>query len=126
VDDVTLLALTALLVSAHVGTVTTFGPGTDPASLDVEPLACPDRGRMRNLDASDPYVATARGTAPCGARLLVCSLRTGRCTLARRMDEGPRRARRGRDPWGMDVSAAVARALGGVRGYEPIVWSQIP
>ena len=87
---------------------TVFGPADlDPVNSQ-DTLACPQptkRGgrRMRAIRADDVLVALPR--LPCGTRVLVCVVSSGRCVQAFVADRGPHHG-------GIDLSIGAARRLG--------------
>ena len=108
-----------LVLQLGLGTV--FGPtALDPIHVQ-DTLACPQptkRGgrRMRSITADD--VVVAHPFLPCGTRVLVCVLRSGRCVQAVVADRGPRRGL-------VDLGMGAARRLGwpgpGFTGREPVM-----
>ena len=92
----------------------TLGIATTFATTAVDPwnprdeLACRQPDGHRRLAVEDRIVA--HRSLPCGARVRVCVLRTGKCAEATVGDRGPRHAL-------VDLAPAVARELGyGHRG----------
>lgn len=138
----TLLVLLLLAPPAvvHRGRATTFGPSKSDPNNPNDTLACDLhlRGVRRSVDPRELAVALPSWHAPCGALVLVCLPRTGRCAAARVLDRGPRAAILGRrkkrgdvvrgvrvDPHAIDATRAVQRAVG-FDGDEDVVWVVMP
>lgn len=121
-----IVALLAILAPSpvNIGRGTIFGPAAHDRSNPSDWLACAPLvdGRWRRVDPSELAVALPPWMAPCGAWVVVCLPRTGRCAVARKMDVGPHRAMVGIDRGAIDMTDRVSRALGGITGDERVRW----
>lgn len=95
----TLLLAVLALAQARAGRATVFYPG-EPSNTWNSWAACLRRP-LRDTDAG-----VAHPTLPCGSRVLLLNLRTGRSTVAPVIDRGPAHAL-------VDCTRPVALALGG-------------
>ena len=112
---------TALSLVPVTGKATTFSAHHDPWNPNPR-LAC----IRRNLDDRHDMVAAHR-TLPCGAKLVVCVPRTGRCAHAAILERGPF-GRKTRHPSQyraeLDLAPALRRALKH-NGYEPVIFWRV-
>lgn len=110
------ITFSTVAVTAHQGRATTF----DVAALDsgnpIDILACKPWRRLRVGE-----MAVASYVIPCGTMLRIYSPRTGKTASAQVLDRGPRRTRGGKLPHDLDLSAALANAIGS-NGDEHILW----
>lgn len=114
---VSVARVVALAGSLRVGLATTFSAHGDPGNPDPH-AAC--LGRDLD-DARD--VGVASRDLPCGARVVVCLPRRGRCVEGRVVDRGPYGRRRdGRFRADLDLTAKMRRRLGH-DGYERVVFA---
>jgi rare lipoprotein A (peptidoglycan hydrolase) len=107
------ILMLSLLATGQVGTGTVFGSSRwDPMNPHSR-LACEHREIDDNQD-----LVIAHNTLPCGQRVWLYNPRTGRATLARVADRGPRHAL-------ADLSPVVARRLAH-NGREPVLLVAVP
>jgi rare lipoprotein A len=106
------MLLFSLVSSGQMGLGTVFGSSKwDPANPNSR-LAC----NHREID--DKALVVAHNTLPCHTPVWIFNPRTGRSTLARVEDRGPRHAL-------LDMSRAVARKLRH-NGFERVLVVPIP
>lgn len=94
------------LKRAQLGVATNFAPQGDPWN-PIAWAAC----LHRDLTSNDLVVA--HPTLPCGSRVFLYSIRTGRSVTARIGDRGPKHAL-------VDLAPATTKRLH-ADGYEPVV-----
>lgn len=100
----------ALILYIKVGLATQFArPESDPANPSAF-LACLRRDLNEKTD-----IVVAHQTLPCGQRINVCVLRTGKCVVAVVGDRGPVHAL-------IDLAPATAKKLE-FNGYETVIIS---
>ncbi len=95
-----------LVSHAKIGIATTFWSNGDPQNPDSR-LACTGKVLV------DTDKVLAHPTLPCGSRIYVFNIRTGRHVVAVLADRGPTHVL-------LDLSIGTARAIG-ANGYEPVV-----
>ena len=121
---ITLLSAGPSPARMREGLGTVFGPAASDPVNSQDTLSCSYQlppYRPRSVEAGEYAVALPGRRARCGARVVLCNRRSGRCAIATVLDRGPRRAYDGRDPWGIDMTPAVAAAIG-LNGLEPVTW----
>lgn len=110
---VNVVLLLSLLSHGQTGLGTVFGSSHRDRHNPNSHLAC---ARRQELD--ERTLVVAHNTLPCRSQVWLFNPRTGRSTVARVMDRGPRHAL-------IDMSPAVATALAH-NGKEPVLLVPLP